>query len=657
MEDHDDSCDNLVVSDVATLSLSGPSAPPHFHREILKFVNSGLPNRCIGCSGNGDYQLLSWPTRSPDLTPCDFFVWGYVKEAVNSRDCGGLASKSLTRLFGFDIRFSSGSRPGYRKWGTWRAKLLVEEVRRRGEKERGVSFLRTLPFHPQLHSIITFYVTLQELQAARGWIETHPGPNQDDGAGQRVFTGISRFPRPSISALLYSHLPSPSSALETSAADDGRLHRHTTNHLRNSGRIAAANTCLKARELIETMVGKLVIKAWEPRSAIRNAEKFSACKKYGRVSVVRVSFGSPRRTMPRGTQRRSASLRLGTKIAPAVINESGRRLRVEISLANNSPPARTSIRNWRLLVSRYHVACLVIEILARLLATFRPPRVGNKVAARAQRCPLITDTWVQSRVRPALIEMMYHFNVCLATSFDTGDVLYFQQFSPALIEMMYHFNVLLTFSNGYVNSAHESGGVLMFRTRTLTPHDLWRPTGSISTLWLSCRRRRARPPRQWQCWASKRGPRPGDLPCWRLGVPSGARWPRAAIAPTLYTTPPSLTTFLGGGPQTQSTPLLIDLQTEKQFNVGTRSLVVRSQRDRCTSTLVYGPYQDARTASSWYIYSNELVLNGSYQQRSMQTALPARRGRNTASSALSPTSTHSRLTSRPSSAVLRLAKS
>ena len=26
--------------------------------------------------------LHSWPPRSPDMTPCDFFLWGYVKERV-----------------------------------------------------------------------------------------------------------------------------------------------------------------------------------------------------------------------------------------------------------------------------------------------------------------------------------------------------------------------------------------------------------------------------------------------------------------------------------------------------------------------------------------------------------------------------------------------
>ena len=25
---------------------------------------------------------IEWPPRSPDLTPCDFFLWGYVKSKV-----------------------------------------------------------------------------------------------------------------------------------------------------------------------------------------------------------------------------------------------------------------------------------------------------------------------------------------------------------------------------------------------------------------------------------------------------------------------------------------------------------------------------------------------------------------------------------------------
>ena len=32
--------------------------------------------------GPEDLALHSWPPRSPDMTPCDFFLWGYVKERV-----------------------------------------------------------------------------------------------------------------------------------------------------------------------------------------------------------------------------------------------------------------------------------------------------------------------------------------------------------------------------------------------------------------------------------------------------------------------------------------------------------------------------------------------------------------------------------------------
>ena len=33
-------------------------------------------------AGNHDRVLLKWPPRSPDLTPSDFFIWGYEKGLV-----------------------------------------------------------------------------------------------------------------------------------------------------------------------------------------------------------------------------------------------------------------------------------------------------------------------------------------------------------------------------------------------------------------------------------------------------------------------------------------------------------------------------------------------------------------------------------------------
>ncbi|PSN36543.1 hypothetical protein C0J52_22517 [Blattella germanica] len=41
-----------------------------------------LPNRWIGRASRVDMQLLCWPPRFPDITPCDFHLWGYVKDSV-----------------------------------------------------------------------------------------------------------------------------------------------------------------------------------------------------------------------------------------------------------------------------------------------------------------------------------------------------------------------------------------------------------------------------------------------------------------------------------------------------------------------------------------------------------------------------------------------
>jgi hypothetical protein len=39
--------------------------------------------RWIGrAAANGDKNLLPWPPRSPDLTSCDFYLWGFVKDSV-----------------------------------------------------------------------------------------------------------------------------------------------------------------------------------------------------------------------------------------------------------------------------------------------------------------------------------------------------------------------------------------------------------------------------------------------------------------------------------------------------------------------------------------------------------------------------------------------
>jgi hypothetical protein len=52
-------------------------APPHWSLIVRASLNQHFSNRWIGRAGP-----ISWPARSPDITPCDFFLWGYAKDCV-----------------------------------------------------------------------------------------------------------------------------------------------------------------------------------------------------------------------------------------------------------------------------------------------------------------------------------------------------------------------------------------------------------------------------------------------------------------------------------------------------------------------------------------------------------------------------------------------
>lgn len=52
-------------------------APPHWGLQVRAALNVEFPNRWIGRGGS-----TPWPARSPDITPLDFFLWGYVKTKV-----------------------------------------------------------------------------------------------------------------------------------------------------------------------------------------------------------------------------------------------------------------------------------------------------------------------------------------------------------------------------------------------------------------------------------------------------------------------------------------------------------------------------------------------------------------------------------------------
>ena len=50
-------------------------APPHWGSHFRRFLDATFPNRWIGRDGP-----TPWPPRSPDITPLNFFLWGYVKD-------------------------------------------------------------------------------------------------------------------------------------------------------------------------------------------------------------------------------------------------------------------------------------------------------------------------------------------------------------------------------------------------------------------------------------------------------------------------------------------------------------------------------------------------------------------------------------------------
>ena len=52
-------------------------APPHFGVVVQEYLNAHFPNRWIGRGGP-----ISWPARSPDLNPIDFYLWGHLKSLV-----------------------------------------------------------------------------------------------------------------------------------------------------------------------------------------------------------------------------------------------------------------------------------------------------------------------------------------------------------------------------------------------------------------------------------------------------------------------------------------------------------------------------------------------------------------------------------------------
>lgn len=69
--------EDLPLNIRRSLWLMHDGASVHSTQNVKRYLDDTFPQRWIGRGSD-----VPWPPRSPDLTTCDFFLWGYVKERV-----------------------------------------------------------------------------------------------------------------------------------------------------------------------------------------------------------------------------------------------------------------------------------------------------------------------------------------------------------------------------------------------------------------------------------------------------------------------------------------------------------------------------------------------------------------------------------------------
>jgi len=62
---------------VLTIWFQHNGSPANKPTGVLCFLRNCFGERIIGYGGN-----VQWPPRLPDLTPLDFFLWGFVKDQM-----------------------------------------------------------------------------------------------------------------------------------------------------------------------------------------------------------------------------------------------------------------------------------------------------------------------------------------------------------------------------------------------------------------------------------------------------------------------------------------------------------------------------------------------------------------------------------------------
>lgn len=69
--------DNVNLDDRQRIFFQQDGAPPHGTQHVTQLLNEFFENRWLATRGP-----VLWPPRSPDLTPLDFYFWGFLKNEV-----------------------------------------------------------------------------------------------------------------------------------------------------------------------------------------------------------------------------------------------------------------------------------------------------------------------------------------------------------------------------------------------------------------------------------------------------------------------------------------------------------------------------------------------------------------------------------------------
>ncbi|GBO03872.1 hypothetical protein AVEN_149986-1 [Araneus ventricosus] len=69
--------EDLPLSDLRNVWFQHEDTPAHKVSSVQQYIRDTFQQQVIEYSG-----CVEWPTRSPDLNPLDFFLWGYIKQRV-----------------------------------------------------------------------------------------------------------------------------------------------------------------------------------------------------------------------------------------------------------------------------------------------------------------------------------------------------------------------------------------------------------------------------------------------------------------------------------------------------------------------------------------------------------------------------------------------